>query len=142
MLRSITSDYDYIRRTSYCDPTFGLKDMQSTMRMYINMSRKGKPKVAGCGAAMSARHAFSSSKRCLNCDQPGHRKSERPHLKNESTVPAAAGRAKPNGTPSTGQLSRVMTNAVPKIGGAGSTDQQHIMVPNVRVNGTSETTRA
>ena len=31
-LRGITSDYDFIRNTSYCDPTFGLKGMQSTMR--------------------------------------------------------------------------------------------------------------
>ena len=99
MLRGITSDYDYIRNTSYHDPSFGLKDMQSTMRrMYIDgLSRKDKRKVAGRGAAMSARHTFSVSKsrfRCFNCNKPGHRKSECPHLKNKSSAPAAAGSAK------------------------------------------------
>ena len=80
----------------YRDPNFGLKDMQSTMRrIYIaDLSRKDKPKVAGRGAAMSSRHTFSASKsqfRCFNCDKPGHRKSECPHLNNESAVRAVAG---------------------------------------------------
>ena len=96
MLRGITSNDDYIRNTSYRDPNLGLKDMQSTMhRMSIDdLSRKDKPKVAGPGVAMSARHTSKSQFRCFNCDKPGHLKSECPHLKNELSVPAAAGGAK------------------------------------------------
>ena len=120
MLRGITSDFDYIRNTSYRDPNFGLKDTQSTMRrMYIDdLSCKDKPKIAGRGAAMSARHAFFASKRhfrCFNCDKPGHRKSERPQLKNESSVPLQRVAPKQNGAPTTGQLPTVMSNAAPKI---------------------------
>ncbi|CAM9621858.1 unnamed protein product [Laminaria digitata] len=98
MLRGLTSDYDYIRNTSYRDPNFGLKDMQSTMRrMYIDdLSRKGTPKVAGRGGAMSANHNSSEKQkiRCFNCHKRGHRKSECTQPKQGSSAPAAAGGVK------------------------------------------------
>ncbi|CAN0243826.1 unnamed protein product [Laminaria digitata] len=98
MLRGITSSYDYIRNTSYRDPNFGRKDKQSTMRrMYIDdLSRKGTPKVAGRGAAMSTNHTSSDIQkmRCFNCHKRGHRKSECTQPKQGSSTPAAAGSAK------------------------------------------------
>lgn len=97
-LRGITSDYDYIRNTSYRDPKFGLKGMQSTMRRtYIDdVSRKGTPKVAGRGAAMPANHTSSDKQgiRCFNCHKRGHRKSECTQPKQASSTSAAAGSAK------------------------------------------------
>ena len=48
MLRGITSDYDYIRNTSYRDPNFVLKDMQFTMRrIYRRPVSHGQAKGRG-----------------------------------------------------------------------------------------------
>ena len=49
MLRGITSNDDYIRNTSYRDPKFRWKDVQTTMRrMYIDvLPRKEKSRDVG-----------------------------------------------------------------------------------------------
>ena len=65
--------------------------------MYIDdLLRKGTPKVAGRGAAMSTNHTSSDKQkiRCFNCHKRGHRKSECTQPKRRSSTPAAAGSAK------------------------------------------------
>ena len=71
--------------------------VDNASHVYRRPVSQRQAKGRGLGATMSARHTFSASKsqfRCFNCDKPGHRKSECPHLKNEASVPAAEGSAK------------------------------------------------
>lgn len=100
VLRGIASDYEHGRNTSYHNLNFGLRGMQFIMRLIdiYGLSRKGKPKAAERGAAMLAHNpssAANSRVRCCHCDKPGHRRSERLHLKHEPSASTAVGSAKP-----------------------------------------------
>ena len=79
ILHTITTDYDYVRQTSFRERDFGLKEIKSTMRnMFINsLSRSFTKRIAGRGVAMYAASG-DSGVQCFNYQQRGHRRRDCP----------------------------------------------------------------
>ncbi|CAN0354986.1 unnamed protein product, partial [Ectocarpus sp. 4 AP-2014] len=81
ILQAISTDYDYVRQTSFRVRDFGLEEIKTTMKnMYIDrLSRTSTKSVAGRGVAMPASNEESTIK-CFNCRQHGHRLRDCPEL--------------------------------------------------------------